>query len=259
MRAKILFSLIFALLAGCWVASGQTFIGLPFRPLSSGGVPGPQSISHLRFYWVSTDMTTNATVGVWTDRIQSQNIVSTNVGVPTNYSAGVYFNGSNQRLVITNPFTWSAGTSTGSVWMVMQPQLGASDFASIMAAAVSPFDTSVGYGPMTRTSGVLHWSADGGSANWGSFVENQVIDWSAQFYLTNTSQIWTRITTNNVQAMDSNLNVPSLYVRQIGWRSDISRFYKGYIKEIAFFTNVLTHAEITTLHTYATNTYNFTP
>jgi hypothetical protein len=263
MRAKILFSLIFALLGGCWIASGQSFIGRPMFPLNSGGV-GPESIPHLRFYWVSSDMPTNTVISVWTDRIQGQNIVSTNTGAPTNYAKGVYFNGSSQRLTLTNPFTWKAtgGDMTGSVWVVIAPQTGiSSSFASIISAAGTPTENSDGYGPMVKSDGVLHWSADAGAADFATFSNEQIIDISAQLYLTNvpSNAIWTRLSTNAVQAYHASINQPSSYIRQIGWRKDLNRFFKGYIKELAFFTNVLTQAEITTLHNYATNTYNFTP
>jgi hypothetical protein len=52
MRAKILLSLIFALLGGCWIANGQTFIGRPLFPLNSAVDPAAQSLTNdLAAYW----------------------------------------------------------------------------------------------------------------------------------------------------------------------------------------------------------------
>jgi hypothetical protein len=41
MRIKILIGLILALMAGCWIAIGQHFVGRPLMPLNSGFNPYP--------------------------------------------------------------------------------------------------------------------------------------------------------------------------------------------------------------------------
>jgi hypothetical protein len=265
MRAKILLSLIFALLAGCWIASGQTFIGLPFRPLSSGGVPGPESISTIRYYWVASDLAADTQIEYWADRKFGMRLLTNgpSANAPTNYATGVYFNGTSHKLSFQTNFNWTPTHPTGagySFWAIIKPETPGSDFAGLVDSGTVGVNGG-GFGLNVRTSNNLLQNTGGGSGNFASFTSGQLFDFHVSFTNSAASSGFTNaFWTNSIFITSNNWGMAGIGTPiHLGVYSNLSRYYKGYIVELAWFSNALSQAEITLLHTYATNTYSFTP
>lgn len=203
------------------------------------------------YWWVYTDMASGINVTNWIDRIQAS--VWTNGFVdatrPTTDANGVLFNRANST-VLTNSGVSFANTSTH---FVIVKRTSASAFQDILDQA---------------NSGLLEWFWNNAS-QWLFSVSsaNRLVDG-------NTSG--TTAFFDMVMVTDGNGNVSDLYTNGVSAKHDAvaipagiwkimggipnNGFFGGYFKEMAVWTNVnLNTTKIGQLHTYATNTYGYTP
>ena len=221
-----------------------------FTPTPS---PTPEDIQSLRFYWNFVDLdTNNVAVSSWIDRVQGYGLGMADAAKqPVGSTGGVYFAGSPRHLTNQPQFDWevpSGSGGTGTVWTVIRPQTPDSTYGALFAGGD-------GHTLNTKSGNVwAYYGESGGVDPFGSFVSDTTYDISIVF----TSAGNVVVSTNNVQAINGTYGVPTSGQRYVGW-DVLTFFYKGYILELAWFSNRLTSAELELLHTYATNKYQYGP
>lgn len=214
----------------------------------------PSSDNTIWLWWNYQDLTVGNNVNLWIDRISSFKFFQTvTARQPTNSSLGVYFSGSTQYL--TNSPTTFNRNQLATVCIIFRPFTPASDASTVFGG-----DGSAGLtgnrSLQTYTTGALHYQGDGGDVAFGHFGSGTEIDWAIYLGSLNQVSIWT----NGVLAVTNSTSSGMDIIGLIGGRLDVSRFYKGYIREIIWYTNTTFNPTlIANLHKYATNTYGFTP
>jgi hypothetical protein len=269
MRVKVFIGLVFLLLAGCWVANGQTIIGRPIKPLNSGEVT-PESISGLYYYWRYTDIdTNNAVVTNWIDRIQGAWLTNAATSErPTNTSLGMYFNGA-QRLTNTPTFSWEfpvSGTGIGTFWMVFLPESPATIATDDIEVGIVAGDSGgYGMGVTSQDSFVtgragehqLRYYGSGGTTTngiLGTYYSAGTLKSVGMTYQQGgTNDVWT----NGVRFATYSVNrgVPVGNQSYVG-SSGNTNYFRGHILELGWWTNHLTQTDFENLHTYSSNHYN---
>jgi hypothetical protein len=116
MRAKILFGLILAVLAGCWVAHGQQFIGLPFRPLSSGNTNTLNN--NLVAYYKLDETPSGAREDSGSNNLDlsQTGTVGANTGIITNAAVFTDDNGKSLSISDNAFFDFTTGSFTIAFW-----------------------------------------------------------------------------------------------------------------------------------------------
>lgn len=248
---KSIFAIAFGILL-----TVQAQVMLPHRRAINAPISAwtPQSITTIRYYWVSEDLATNANVGAWTDRIQGNVAGQGDTSLrPTNYALGMYFNGSSFYLT-NNPIfkmTNAVYTNSQSVFLILIPNSAPTTFGFMLGSSNSV--TGDGFG----NRDIAKWfvSGDAGSSTFDAYADGVACDVS--FTATNQLNIYY---TNGVVASGPTSNQGVWRDQQfIGVLNTMSGYYKGYIREIIIFSNTLDSAQITMLHKYATNKYGYSP
>lgn len=225
---------------------------LPVVPLQTtpvSGVPGPSSIIGLRYWWVSSDMAVGVTVSnQWADRIQGNLAAQMQTSLqPTNAALGVRFNGG-QRLTNSTLFPVTVNASTGSVVVIFQPETPAG-FGAMLGNDLTG-------GGLMATSGNTIRVFAAGSPTLSAFTSGQKMD--LYYIITNSTQPNTYVSTNGV-ARGLFTGGPWSNNQKFFGEDGAGDFFKGYIREVIWYSNTLTAPQVATLHTYATNTYGYTP
>lgn len=227
-----------------WLAHGQLLID-PYRfstPFT------PASLPTIRHWWIHSDLVADAPITNWIARISGFGLGQASVILrPTNSSTGVHFPGT---LFLTNSpsFNEVVGT-TGSVWVCITPITPAS-FGGIVAGS-----SGAGRGIFTTSGNVFRVFGESGSPTFGAFVSGNALDIAIGITSVSTNAFWTNGVLNSVQAAGAIFNNDVNFAGKDG----SGLFYNGRIREIAFFTGLLTATEVANLHTYATNLYGYTP
>lgn len=243
-------SLILLLSLCAWSCLGQLPV-VPLQTTPSTGIPGPTSIPGLRYWWVASDLPLNVKVTNWFDRIQGFVLTNTTDSLrPTNSSAGVGFN-SSTWLQFSNSFIETIN-STGSWFVVAAPTTSSGGFASIIGGA-----DGAGYGLYSGSGGTLRYFGAGGNGTISAFVSGTTYDIGITI-TNNTGQ--NSFYTNGVLRTTFTSGAfggvgGTLYMGRDG----PGDAYNGKIKELLYYSNKVSQASITTLHTYFTNTYGFSP
>lgn len=245
MRIKVLIGLILALLAGCWIASGQTIIGRPMMPLQPAF---PLPSGGIKHWWVASDLSSSP-VSDWVDRISGYHITQTSGTLQPAWSTnGVTFDGSNDTMNITNVVS---GGSAGSDAVLCVVTLNSVVNQMWLGEVYSAGKIYFGW----NGSGVLY-SGSGGTGGSG-FTAPRTLDFfackttnSAPYYLfTNNVVNWF-----NTQAWNSNVNLDRL------GSGNGNQYFNGTIKELIIWTNkTFIQSELDTIHAYVTNSYGITP
>ncbi len=221
------------------------------------GTP-PNQIVNARFWWHWSDAgATNANVVSWTDRIGG--LILTNQATtkqPTNSALGVGFNGSTY-LTNTSPFQILVGTGrTGSVWVVCSLVTSAGALGGVTC------DNTSGGGGLFESSGnQFKWFGAGGSGTVCDFVSGANIRDFA-LLITNTVSGQMLFYTNNVFINTPGIGAgdttnPQRWVGCSETGSDTAvNFAKMKLLDLAYFYGKLTAADLTGLHTWATNQYS---
>jgi hypothetical protein len=220
--------------------------GLPFlapnaiaSSAPTNSIPGAPALA---LWWVASDTLvfgTNIAVTNWTERV---NGVQSKQGdasrQPTNSLLGVGFGGAQD---LTNVSTLTSHSNTF--------------FVIYEATATAPIANVLGGGGYGFSLASLEWYESGTPlTKLSSAVSlNQVKD----FVWNGTNTFYT----NNVVSA-TGISLPGIGFTNIGsaMPSTPNSFWKGYILEIAVWTNtVLSAVNISNIHYYATNTYGFSP
>ena len=240
------------LLCLCLPAFGQ----LEAKKKSAGSLTGvsptpfsPSNIVGLVYWWVASDLSLNNPVASWVDRgpYSSYALQATSGSRPTNSVLGVRFNGA-QYIDITN-LVWSPHTNN-SYFFVIRPD-AASGGVDRFVMAESYNTGSAGLGLLTDN----RWFVNSYIST--PLAAGVVCDLIGT-YLQTTNTFYT----NGVLASISTANESPQTMVGIGTRRDSpgDNYYRGYIQEIAIWTNKsLTAPDLANLHYYATNTYGFSP
>lgn len=223
---------------------------VPFTVPVASGVPGPDTVSGLQFRWVASDLTVGAKVTNWVDRVQSA--VWTNGASslqPTNSASGVCFDGST---VLTNAVITFTTAAKPVIWIVAKNMRNNNNFDSFLT---SPSGLSPGI-EFSAT-----FVADPNSlTHWFAAITNVYQDW----YVPGNGSAFSGVPlwyTNNVSTTHNSGLIASGTANIFNFAGQQAGGTKGYfyVQEIAVYTNDLSSANRTTLHTYATNTYAFSP
>ena len=224
-----------------------------FNGNTSTSVPGPNSIPGLALWWVSSDLPVNPKVSVWTDRIQGKLWTNNNTGKqPTNSLTGVYFDGSTTVLTNDGSFKLFSGVHSYTIYAVVKCVQDGNG-ATQRAFFSQPNNTA--------TAGLgVYWfnhlcvNITGGTTYFVGITNNY------QDFIFQSSNVGNTWRTNNVVTANGS---------QLQSGADFTMFNLGqnpsvangwfYLAEIGLYTNDLTAGQMTTLHTYATNTYSYAP
>jgi hypothetical protein len=251
MRAKILFGLIFALLAGCWVARGQSFIGRPMLPLNASESYFPADAGmHLR--WVATDLSATPVTN-WTDRIQGSVMSQATAGnrPAWNLTNGVVFDGVDDFLTITNIPSFPTGGQSNWTALVVSKWY---DLASghMLIGNFAGGEIFIG----TSSANYLYEGATGGNAI-GQLSTN-LFD---LFICRSTNAVNPyRAYTNGLQGWQGSGGWNNGYAWPRLGRGNGNAPFSGQVHEIIVWTNYFwSAAQIARVHAYATNTYVVTP
>lgn len=238
------------LLAVCLTLSvSAQFVVDPYR----FGLPGPSTISGIRYYWVSEDLAQGVVTANWIDRINGYGIGnSTGAGQPTNTTSGVHFNGAQflTNSPVFDPTTNTVplpGQTVGGYWIVLAPTTPAGLFGCFVASDAGAFGLYVTSGGIWRIFGEC------GSPTWGAYSSGTKYDLAVNDTSCGTNAFYLNgsLSSSGVTAGFYN------NVSDIGRQHNGLLPFKGYILEIAFFSRQLTAAEITTLHAYAAAKYTY--
>ncbi len=216
----------------------------------------------LRF--VSSDLPINTAVSSWVDRVQGVAFTMVDTAQqPTNSASGVGFGGgqalTNQAGVLfsTNPVP-SILLISNTVFIVMQPVTKTGD----QYILGNDRTTTEGYGyQLNNATGLGRFNKFPGTLyslfNYTASNRFDLIHISP----TNYAGSWMTGYTNNIASIDANQTAFLFRMHVIGGVPLLGAAgYKGYIQEIAVWTNqVLSLTERSNLHHYATNTYLFSP
>jgi hypothetical protein len=220
-------------------------------PLNSGSF-APSSIPTLTHWWVHTDVDTNDVIVTnWAPRVGPSTFTQAAAGRrPTNTVSGMAFSGgqglTNDPIAVIN----TASGSKASMWLVFTPLTP--------ATRGSLFSDETGDHTLATTpSGDYdYFASSGGISSVGSYVAGVTYDLALVYtnvgnpntVFTNTVQMFAR-----PSAQPYNENQRFLAYDPFGGA------FKGFIKEFAIFSDVLTMQQLTNLHNYATNLYGYSP
>lgn len=223
-------------------------------PVTSSANTNLFPLVDLYWRWVASDISSNANVMIWKDRKQGVNLVATNSGYsPTNDSYGLYFN--NARLTLTNP---AIEVYTNSMFVVFNRytnenyRTAAIEDAGYLEPLIGD-QTSVRNGFYFRTNSLVVVTNGQPSSTylvvWPSVPTNQTCT-----VITKGSAIYT----NGVFAASVSA-VPTYFLNIGGWvgagGSGVPASHY-YIDELAFYTNIVTDADVSNLNYYAFTTYS---
>lgn len=225
--------------------------------LNNAVVTTPQTLG-ARYWWVSSDLTTNVNVTNWVDRIQSFVFTNGDDSLrPTNSATGVGFDGSHW-LSNTPGFDWeTSGAGTASVWVVFSPVTAAAANGGFLAS-----DSSAGSGIYSPSGNQMKNFGDKGNATMFNFVSGNTYDMAITISnIAGQTYNWT----NNVFATTAIAGQPNrtaghsnqIYLAKDGQASPV--FFKGKVLELVWFYSNIEASVISQLHTYATNKYGYTP
>src|SRR5688572_2031229 len=170
----------------------------------------PEDIDHIRFYWNHADLTADAPVTNWVERIQGYTVgQATGANRPTNSAAsGVWFDGSNFFLTNAPTFNWVASAPTSSVWIVLTASTPLTGNDYILGT-----DNLSAYGLAAQSGGPnLYYWATSGNQSAGNFLAGTTRDVSIVI-----SNAPTQIYTNAVLAVSANLGTPVGAQKFFGW------------------------------------------
>jgi hypothetical protein len=228
----------------------------PFFKGASTTLAGPNSISLLGYWWVSSDLVTGATISNWTDRVSG--IVATNgtantANMPTNAALGLRFNGGQNLTNTPCPPTAQFGSETiASYFLIANSDRVASGTPGICS------DFPTGRGIQLGATPPNKWE-------YGGIAASQTVMGLAQtntptdiiFVLANSSTV---AYTNGVQTFSANQGTINHFDFQEFGHSGTFGFFKGYILEYAIYTNKnFSAGDIATLHNYAVSRYGVSP
>ena len=216
--------------------------------------PTPQTLG-ANFWWVAQDLTNNAHVTNWTDRIASSVFTSTSSGYPSNMSDGVHFSLSPDANGLTNDAAPLCTYGAISSHFVIMEFTNNAAFQGILSAGskgggTQLYDTSPTLKPDLTISAVTHVSAV-------AIPQNAFFD--ICYVSSNSAGSKIYCYTNGV--LSDTFSGTAMLVTNwgiMGWAA--SEPFSGVIKEVAVWSSsIKTPAEISQLHTYATNKYSYTP
>jgi len=254
---SILLSLV--LLLNCCL-SGRAQFGVEqpfFLQTASASQFTPQSIDHLGYWWVSSDVQTNVTVTNWVDRIASASWTNgADSKRPTNSASGVHFvRASSQQLTNTPGITFAEGSGDSEAathFFIIRPD-AVNVFQAFLIRSISV--SSKDFGITSAALLYLHIaptiSTDGALAanNWYDVAITCKTGPESIFY------------TNGVPSSTNAFNLGTGVNEWKCFGGNSGGGYLGaYVRELAIWTNyTMTSLEVSNLHRYATNTYAYSP
>ena len=258
-RQILLLLTLFSLSASA--ASGlrdPAFLASLSKTNAAAASPSPSLVdASLRYWWVASDKPLGLKVTNWLDRVQSQVLTNSNDGTrPTNSASGIAFNRLSSYSLQFSPTPTPASVNingTGVVYVIVTPTETASTFDSIIST-----DDTAGASLFTQDSGFT-WGNNVAQTIFGPLTYGRTMD--VMVVITNATAGGYGYT-NGVfaKAFASNLGDLTGSLKSVGKdQNGAGHFYTGFIKEIIFYSNVLSTVSISNLHWYATNTYGFAP
>lgn len=213
--------------------------------LLSSGVPSPLSIPGLAQWYVYSDQPTNITMSNWVDRIQGLYMTNGDASTrPTNSSLGVGFNGStfltNRVLCVSNDNTFVLIVQTAAI---------NGGGTSVLEAVVDPTTD-----PYWMQSSKFELNAN----IWFNLQANHLNDWIICMRDIDPTKV-KGFTNGIAAATGAGLSTAGEFFNLAKSRFNLN--YVGYVLELMWFTNNITtnSSWVSTVHTYATNKYNFSP
>lgn len=216
-----------------------------------GGLP----VAGVSYWWVSSDLPTNGYVTNWIDKIKGSAWTNGAAGTtrPTNTLTGVYFDGSKSQRLTNSGVYFSSGTAEPSTHWIIINRVGGGAFQDFLDY---------------QNDGVLNWYFDNANryatmmtptATYdGRSPTNQWFDWCITMESGGSGHVFY---TNGVPAITNKIGQTWTATpwKLMGGIS-VNGYFTGYIRELAVWSNHLaTASEVANLHTYATNTYGYTP
>lgn len=227
---------------------------------SSPGVFNPTNIAHAKYWWVSVDVTNQANVTNWPDRVQSLILTNGTTGAtrPTITAAnlGVHFARASAQILTNLPgfSLGQLGDNVATIWWIMNADSTPS-FADI--AESHGGDTSLGI----YTANQIYYYKNPTVSKSQVITTGHYIDAAVVLNVSGTSS--NLFYTNGIPAITNTSPLaagmdPTWLFTKLG--SSVNGSYDGYIREFAFFSNqALSSVTISNLHYYATNKYSYTP
>lgn len=233
------------LLALCAVGKGQISPGALHRLIGNpSSSSGPAGIPGLNYWWVASDLGSNTNlVTNWVDRISGSAWVNNGTKQPTNSNSGVYFRNQNQ---LTNNSPASFGTNS-------------THFLIVRRDSDSPYQFLI-MSNWNGTANSMAWSPSRWSyyTNGYECVTGPLDSPSVWRDVTFTSSLaGTLLYTNGYSSGCS--NAIAMYGSWGLMGGYTATYYIGWVREFLIYNRTLTAAEVANLHTYATNTYGYTP
>lgn len=232
----------------------------PGLPYYAGG--GPLSVTPgslgARYWWVSSDNALNVKIGQWADRVQGVVLSnSVSASTPTNSSGGVGFSGTtfltNQVTPTIFIGTPGASSPTGSVWIVFSPQTPPGTTGGIMTGVD-------GHGLFEFTSGnTLQFFGNSGSGTICAFTPGNTYDMAIIKTNSNADLLFYTNGVSRIAFAAGDFATGGFTELGTDTESGGPFLYKGKVLEVAFFYSNIPPSIVTSLHTYATNTYGFSP
>lgn len=247
MKLRIL--LLFVALACVGQTMHRRFLIAPV-PVSSGPWTPSNSIG-LAYWWVATDLASNAPVSSWADRIQGKTFTQgTAASKPTNYHGGlvgVRFNGG-QYLSTTGFLIRSNFTDSFAFILALDSE------TATMRAIVTD-DGTYGIFKYNSADQPFYCRLSGGAL----FACPLNVIWDVVASGTATNDIYySNSITAKITTLQSEVR-NDITVSVMGRRSTVN-YLLGRVVEFMVWTNTrLSQADVQKIHTYGTNLYGYSP
>lgn len=239
----------------CTSCLGQGFLSFQVPDLSglTSGTTGPKSVGGLEFYWNSSDLATQITVASWSDEIQGKlwtNSGATKPTTTTNSDWGVHFTRSAGQALFSTGVVWNATSTNGTLWMAIS-------YDSIPASFQDLLSSSGGGATFgLRNTKVFYYFS-------GLINESSALTPTANKYIdlamTKDSIAGQTVWYTNGVAAETNAVGVHFTDSWIELGNSANGATDGNLGELAFYTNIISQASITALHTYITNKLKFSP
>lgn len=217
----------------------------------------PTNIVDTWYYWNYSNLVVGSSVSAWHEIVWNTNdITQTSATLqPTNSSLGVYYDGINDFSSNAAPFLTSYN-NTGCLYVIFRPYTPSSDAATVVGGGSAGNGTPGNRALYCNTDNTLRYQGSQGAIVVGSFTPGTELDCLINY--NGAAPYQSIIYTNGVLATNGAAGFMG-YFGLVGARTDVSRYYKGYIREILFLVKFADSTTISNLHRYATNLYNFSP
>ncbi len=263
MRALCILGLCLLTLAACADRRGQLSQQRP--PV--GGWTDPSGSNTLYAWWITSDLPVSTTLLIndtnpWIDRVAGRLLRASNgANTPTNGSLGVYMGTAFGGL--TNTPTSQGSNSTYCIIFRPTGIAGGGNPATALAGPYDLGDATQGATPggfsIDVPTSVLYWGTKfvSGPAISGTLTDNTTYDVIA---VQSASSL--KINTNGVESA-SLTKLPPL----TGWPwryvgndyISAANTFPGYVKEVLIWSNSFSSVQLSNVHYYATNTYQYAP